>query len=71
MREDPTRAYNFPEGVLAIGGLSSLYSVRPKAYFGKKDDIVGLATGRLQGIKFMVGDVVNLEMGNVLGGKIF
>ncbi|KAF5774495.1 hypothetical protein HanRHA438_Chr13g0611621 [Helianthus annuus] len=37
MCENPTRAYNFPEGVLAMGGLSPLYSVRPKAYFGKKE----------------------------------
>ncbi|KAM0044316.1 hypothetical protein Hdeb2414_s0010g00351791 [Helianthus debilis subsp. tardiflorus] len=37
MHENPTRAFTFPEGVLAMGGLSSFYSVRPKAFFGKKD----------------------------------
>ncbi|KAM0000023.1 hypothetical protein Hdeb2414_s0449g00896281 [Helianthus debilis subsp. tardiflorus] len=36
MHENPTMAYNFPEGVLGMGGLSPLYSVRPKAYSGKK-----------------------------------
>ncbi|KAM0038998.1 hypothetical protein Hdeb2414_s0012g00377031 [Helianthus debilis subsp. tardiflorus] len=37
MHENPTMAYNFPEGVLGMGGLSPLYSVRPKAYSGKKE----------------------------------
>ncbi|KAM0055324.1 hypothetical protein Hdeb2414_s0006g00204811 [Helianthus debilis subsp. tardiflorus] len=41
MRENPTRAYNFPDGVMAMGGLSPLYSVRPKAYFGKKGRLKG------------------------------
>ncbi|KAJ0700153.1 hypothetical protein HanOQP8_Chr10g0364371 [Helianthus annuus] len=36
MYENPTRAFTFPEGVLAMGGLSTFYSVRPKAFFGKK-----------------------------------
>ncbi|KAJ0726257.1 hypothetical protein HanPI659440_Chr12g0468231 [Helianthus annuus] len=57
MHENPTRAYNFPEGVLAMGGMSPLYSVRPRAYFGKK------------GIKFMVGDVVNPKMRHVFERK--
>ncbi|KAJ0710135.1 hypothetical protein HanOQP8_Chr09g0308731 [Helianthus annuus] len=37
MHENPTRAFTFPEGVLSMGGLSPFYSVRPKAFFGKKD----------------------------------
>ncbi|MFS8023742.1 hypothetical protein Hanom_Chr16g01455111 [Helianthus anomalus] len=37
MYKNPTRAFTFPEGVLAMGGLSPFYSVRPKAFFGKKD----------------------------------
>ncbi|KAJ0456414.1 hypothetical protein HanIR_Chr15g0762221 [Helianthus annuus] len=80
MHENPTRAYNFPEGVLAMGGLSPLYSFRLKAYFGKKFissvcllgaemTLWGLLQGDCRGIKFMVGDVVNPEMGNVLEGK--
>ncbi|KAM0037706.1 hypothetical protein Hdeb2414_s0013g00406411 [Helianthus debilis subsp. tardiflorus] len=36
MYENPTRAFTFPEGILAMGGLSPLYSVRPKVFFGKK-----------------------------------
>ncbi|MFS8035235.1 hypothetical protein Hanom_Chr17g01590671 [Helianthus anomalus] len=36
MYENPTRAFTFPEGVLAMGGLSPFYSVRPRAFFGKK-----------------------------------
>ncbi|MFS7982327.1 hypothetical protein Hanom_Chr10g00961501 [Helianthus anomalus] len=40
MYEHPTRAYSFPEGILAMGGLSPLYSVRPKAYFGKKCNLL-------------------------------
>ncbi|KAM0009292.1 hypothetical protein Hdeb2414_s0093g00789681 [Helianthus debilis subsp. tardiflorus] len=36
MYENPTRAFTFPEGVLAMGGLSPFYSVRPKSFFGKK-----------------------------------
>ncbi|MFS7988929.1 hypothetical protein Hanom_Chr11g01040651 [Helianthus anomalus] len=36
MYENPTRAFTFPERVLAMGGLSPLYSVRPRAFFGKK-----------------------------------
>ncbi|MFS7890260.1 hypothetical protein Hanom_Chr00s000016g01616631 [Helianthus anomalus] len=69
MCENPTRAYNFPEGVLAMGGLSPLYYVRPKAYFGKKEmTLWGLLQEDCRGNKFMVGDVVNPEMGKVLEG---
>ncbi|KAJ0754406.1 hypothetical protein HanPI659440_Chr09g0346431 [Helianthus annuus] len=70
MHENRTRAYTFPEGVLAMGGLSPLYSIRPKAYFGKKEMALwGLLQGDCRGIKFMVGDVVNPEMGRVLKRK--
>ncbi|KAF5792034.1 hypothetical protein HanRHA438_Chr09g0413331 [Helianthus annuus] len=70
IHENRTRAYTFPEGVLAMGGLSPLYSVRPKAYFGKKEMALwGLLQGDCRGIKFMVGDVVNPEMGRVLKRK--
>ncbi|KAJ0530372.1 hypothetical protein HanHA89_Chr10g0389171 [Helianthus annuus] len=43
MYENPTRAFTFPEGVLAMGGLSPFYSVRPKAFFGKKVISGGIA----------------------------
>ncbi|MFS7926761.1 hypothetical protein Hanom_Chr04g00300931 [Helianthus anomalus] len=80
MCENPTRAYNFSEGVLAMGGLSPLYYVRTKPYFGKKVissvclfcaemTLWGLLQEDCKGIKFMVGDVVNPEMGKVLEGK--
>ncbi|KAM0025432.1 hypothetical protein Hdeb2414_s0021g00574551 [Helianthus debilis subsp. tardiflorus] len=36
MYKNPTRAFTFPKGVLAMGGLSPFYSVRPKSFFGKK-----------------------------------
>ncbi|MFS7938936.1 hypothetical protein Hanom_Chr05g00445671 [Helianthus anomalus] len=36
MYENPMRAFTFSEGILAMGGLSPFYSVRPKAFFGKK-----------------------------------
>ncbi|KAJ0450636.1 hypothetical protein HanHA300_Chr15g0558451 [Helianthus annuus] len=54
MYENPTRAFTFPEGVLAMGGLSPLYSVRPKAFFGKKEmTLWGLLQGDCRDIKFM------------------
>ncbi|MFS8025944.1 hypothetical protein Hanom_Chr16g01481121 [Helianthus anomalus] len=36
MYENPTRAFTFPDGLLAMGGLSPSYPVRPKAFVGKK-----------------------------------
>ncbi|MFS7939291.1 hypothetical protein Hanom_Chr05g00450011 [Helianthus anomalus] len=36
MYENPTRAFNFAEGILAMGGLSPSYPIRPKAFVGKK-----------------------------------
>ncbi|MFS7967080.1 hypothetical protein Hanom_Chr09g00781491 [Helianthus anomalus] len=38
MYENPTRDFTFSKGILAMGGggLSPSYSVRPKAFFGKK-----------------------------------
>ncbi|KAM0043535.1 hypothetical protein Hdeb2414_s0010g00342401 [Helianthus debilis subsp. tardiflorus] len=36
MYENLTRAFTFSEGILAIGGLSPSYSVRPKAFFWQK-----------------------------------
>ncbi|KAM0041556.1 hypothetical protein Hdeb2414_s0011g00367691 [Helianthus debilis subsp. tardiflorus] len=105
MYEHLTRAYSFPEGILAMGGASHLYSIRSKAYFGKKvvffffcffimsvDCILVcdfgfhpvissvllvcaemslwyLLQADCKGISFVVGGVVNQEMGNVLEGK--
>ncbi|KAM0026802.1 hypothetical protein Hdeb2414_s0020g00562341 [Helianthus debilis subsp. tardiflorus] len=57
MYENPTRAFTFSEGMLAMGGLSPFYPIRPKAFFGKKGifpfwtciclgDFVEVASGR-------------------------
>ncbi|KAJ0725491.1 hypothetical protein HanPI659440_Chr12g0459361 [Helianthus annuus] len=43
MYENPTRAFTFSEGILAMGGLSPSYSVHPRAFFG---DFVEVAPGR-------------------------
>ncbi|KAM0059745.1 hypothetical protein Hdeb2414_s0005g00184731 [Helianthus debilis subsp. tardiflorus] len=70
MYENPTRAFTFPEGVLAMGGLSPLYSVRPRAFFVKKEmTLWGLLQGDCRNIKFMVGDKVDQEMSRVLEKK--
>ncbi|KAF5757042.1 hypothetical protein HanRHA438_Chr17g0831931 [Helianthus annuus] len=54
VHENPTRAFTFPEGVLAMGGLSPFYSVWPKAFFGKKEmTLCGLLQGDCRDVKFM------------------
>ncbi|MFS7989655.1 hypothetical protein Hanom_Chr11g01049441 [Helianthus anomalus] len=54
MHENPTRAFTFPEGVLAMRGLSLFYSVWPKAFFGKKEmTLWGLLQGDCKDVKFM------------------
>ncbi|KAM0027004.1 hypothetical protein Hdeb2414_s0020g00564551 [Helianthus debilis subsp. tardiflorus] len=64
MYENPTRAFTFSEGILAMGGLSPFYSVRPKAFFGKKyffcvEMILwGLLQGDSRDVKFVVDDKV-------------
>ncbi|KAF5785437.1 hypothetical protein HanXRQr2_Chr10g0428661 [Helianthus annuus] len=74
MYENPTRAFTFPEGVLAMGGLSPFYSVRPKAFFGKNSiplflcvfcvemTLWGLLQGDCKDVKFVVGDKVEPGM---------
>ncbi|KAF5814036.1 hypothetical protein HanRHA438_Chr03g0116651 [Helianthus annuus] len=70
MYEYPTRAFNFPEGILAMGGLSPLYLVRPKAYCEKKEmSLWSLLRADCMGVSFVVGGMVNPDMGNVLEGK--
>ncbi|KAJ0603924.1 hypothetical protein HanHA300_Chr02g0043741 [Helianthus annuus] len=36
MYEHPARAFNFPERILSMGGLSPLYPIRPKAFHENK-----------------------------------
>ncbi|KAJ0779998.1 hypothetical protein HanPI659440_Chr06g0232721 [Helianthus annuus] len=59
MYENPTRAFTFPEGILAMGGLSPFYPVRPKAFVGKKEmTLWGLLQGDCKDVQFVVGDKV-------------
>ncbi|KAJ0790950.1 hypothetical protein HanOQP8_Chr01g0000171 [Helianthus annuus] len=70
MYEHPTRPFNFPEGILAMGALSPLYPVRPKAYHEKKEmSLWSLLQADCKGVSFVVGGVVNPDMWNVLEGK--
>ncbi|KAJ0538524.1 hypothetical protein HanHA300_Chr08g0275941 [Helianthus annuus] len=59
-----------------MGGLSPSYSVRPKAFFGKKElSLWRLLQGDSKDVKFVVGDEVdpglNLSTGmKVTGGSV-
>ncbi|KAF5814311.1 hypothetical protein HanRHA438_Chr03g0120381 [Helianthus annuus] len=69
MYEHPTRAFNFPEGILAIGGLSPFYLTRPKVFYeGKEMTLWSLLQADCRGVSYVVEGVVNQEMGSVLGG---
>ncbi|KAM0050905.1 hypothetical protein Hdeb2414_s0007g00229181 [Helianthus debilis subsp. tardiflorus] len=60
MCENPTRDFTFSEGILAMGGLSPSYSVRPKAFFGKKElTLWRLLQGDSKDVKFVIGDEVD------------
>ncbi|MFS7927189.1 hypothetical protein Hanom_Chr04g00306031 [Helianthus anomalus] len=67
MYENPTRAFTFPEGILAMGGLSPYYPVRPKAFVSKKGislfymTLWGLLQGDCKDVQFVVG--VRVEPG--------
>ncbi|KAJ0878701.1 hypothetical protein HanRHA438_Chr10g0442771 [Helianthus annuus] len=60
MYENPTRAFTFSEGILAMGGLSPSYPVCPKAFFGKKElTLWRLLQGDSNDVQFVVdGEVV-------------
>ncbi|MFS7915883.1 hypothetical protein Hanom_Chr02g00170581 [Helianthus anomalus] len=63
MFENPTRAFTFPEGILAMGGLRPSYQDRPKAFVGKKEmTLWGLLQGDCKDVKFMVGDKIEPSM---------
>ncbi|MFS7935907.1 hypothetical protein Hanom_Chr05g00409071 [Helianthus anomalus] len=66
MYENPTRAFTFSEGILAMGGLSPFYSVRPKAFFGKK----GGFPGSLQMKSSSDEDEENLESRSTRNRKV-
>ncbi|KAJ0666972.1 hypothetical protein HanPI659440_Chr17g0672671 [Helianthus annuus] len=70
MCENPTRAFTFLERVLAMGGLSPFYSVRPKAFFGKKEmTLWGLLQGYCKDVKFMDSAVEGKDEEGSSGGK--
>ncbi|KAJ0854259.1 hypothetical protein HanRHA438_Chr14g0660661 [Helianthus annuus] len=57
MYENPTRAFTFSEGILAMGGLSPSYSVRPQAFF--ELTLWRLLQGDYKDVQFVVnGEVV-------------
>ncbi|KAM0065354.1 hypothetical protein Hdeb2414_s0003g00113831 [Helianthus debilis subsp. tardiflorus] len=69
MYEHPTRAFNFPEGILAIGGLSPLYPIHPKAFHENKEmSLWNLLQADCKGILFVVEGVVNTKIEGILGG---
>ncbi|MFS7929101.1 hypothetical protein Hanom_Chr04g00328561 [Helianthus anomalus] len=71
MHENPTRAFTFPEGVLAMGGLSPFHPVRPKAFLGKKEiTLWSLLHGDCKDVKFMVGDKVGPSMSQGVEKKV-
>ncbi|KAM0037061.1 hypothetical protein Hdeb2414_s0014g00433771 [Helianthus debilis subsp. tardiflorus] len=60
MCENPTRAFTFSEGMLAMGGLSPSYPVRPRAFFGKKEiTLWRLLQGDSKDVKYVVDNEVD------------
>ncbi|KAM0019055.1 hypothetical protein Hdeb2414_s0026g00681091 [Helianthus debilis subsp. tardiflorus] len=80
MYENPTRAFTFYKGILAMGGLSPSYSVRPKAFFGKKVifsvssyaelTLWRLLQGDSKDVKFVVGDEVDPGLNRSTGMQV-
>ncbi|KAF5758106.1 hypothetical protein HanXRQr2_Chr16g0725521 [Helianthus annuus] len=68
MCDNPTRAFTFSEGMLAMGGgLSPSYPVRPRAFFGKKG--ISLFLGDSKDVKYVVtGGSVQAGGSVALGG---
>ncbi|KAJ0643283.1 hypothetical protein HanOQP8_Chr16g0598891 [Helianthus annuus] len=59
MYENPTRAFTISEGILAMGGLSPSFSVRPKAFLAKKKlTMWKLLQGDSGDVKFVTGGSV-------------
>ncbi|KAL9999300.1 hypothetical protein Hdeb2414_s0008g00269861 [Helianthus debilis subsp. tardiflorus] len=70
MYEHSTHAFNFPEGILAMGGRSLFYPTRPMAFFdGREMSLWSLLQANVRGVSYVVEGVVNHEMGDVLGGE--
>ncbi|KAM0027907.1 hypothetical protein Hdeb2414_s0019g00545761 [Helianthus debilis subsp. tardiflorus] len=73
MCENPTRAFTFSEGILAMRGLSPSYSVCPREFF--ELTLWRLLQGDSKGVKFVVGDEIdpglNWNVGmQVTGGSV-
>ncbi|MFS7972589.1 hypothetical protein Hanom_Chr09g00846581 [Helianthus anomalus] len=68
MCDNPTRAFTFSEGMLAMGGLSPSYPVRPRAFFGKKGICVleitlwRLLQGDSKDVKYVVDDEIDSRL---------
>ncbi|KAF5772918.1 hypothetical protein HanRHA438_Chr13g0593551 [Helianthus annuus] len=61
MYENSTRAFNFPEGILAIGDLSPFYPSCPKAFLkGKEMSLWNLMQTDVMGVSFVVKGVENI-----------
>ncbi|MFS8027725.1 hypothetical protein Hanom_Chr16g01502111 [Helianthus anomalus] len=70
MYEHSTRAFNFPEGILAVGGLSLFYPTRSMAFFdGREMSLWSLLLADVRGVSYVLEGVINHEMGDVLGGE--
>ncbi|KAJ0694829.1 hypothetical protein HanPI659440_Chr15g0613251 [Helianthus annuus] len=70
MYENSTRAFNFPEGIIAMGGLNPFYPNRLKAFLnGREMSLWNLMHADVKGVKFVVDAVENQEMGVILGGE--
>ncbi|KAJ0569588.1 hypothetical protein HanHA300_Chr05g0167951 [Helianthus annuus] len=73
MCENPTRAFTFSEGMLAMGGLSSSYPVRPRAFFGKKEiTLWRLLQGDSKDVKYVVDNEIDPRLNaevQVTGGS--
>ncbi|KAJ0797051.1 hypothetical protein HanPI659440_Chr04g0169431 [Helianthus annuus] len=73
MCEHPTRAFTFSEEMLAIGGLSPSYPVRPRAFLGKKEiTLWRLLQGDSKDVKYVVDNEVDPRLNaevRVTGGS--
>ncbi|KAJ0514850.1 hypothetical protein HanHA300_Chr10g0374181 [Helianthus annuus] len=60
MYEHSTWAFNFPEGILAMGGLSPFYPTCPRAFLdGREMSFWNLMQADVRGVSFMVEGVEN------------
>ncbi|KAF5795645.1 hypothetical protein HanRHA438_Chr08g0353511 [Helianthus annuus] len=70
MHEIPTRAFTFPEGVLAMGGLAPFTQSGQKLSLERKMTLWDLLHGDCRDVKFMLGDKVEPSMSRGLEKKV-